>query len=136
MRQVNVIAVFNEAADQLLFCERRRDPYKGLLNLVGGKIEPGEDHLDAAYRELWEETAITREDIRLIHLMDFRYYLEDTLLEVYAGRLNKPVEVRGDENELRWLGTEQDFFSSGFAGEGNMGHIMEIIRKNREHLLV
>mgnify|MGYP002509000193 CR=1 FL=1 len=49
------------------------DPYKGLINFVGGKIEPNENGEDAAYRELLEETGITRSDISLVHLMDFTY---------------------------------------------------------------
>ena len=70
----------------LLMCRRRKDPYKGLLNLVGGKIEPGEDGLGAAYRELQEETAISRDDIELFHLMDYTYYYQDFRLEVYFER--------------------------------------------------
>jgi 8-oxo-dGTP diphosphatase len=57
-------------------CRRKKNPYKDLLNFVGGKIEPGEDHMDAAYRELWEETAIRKSDIRLTHVMDLSYALE------------------------------------------------------------
>ena len=52
MQGYNCIAVFNEDADRWLMCLRKKDPYKGLLNLVGGKIEPDEEHLSAAYREL------------------------------------------------------------------------------------
>ncbi|ENL4422339.1 NUDIX domain-containing protein [Bacillus cereus] len=49
-----------------------RDPYKGLSNLVGGKIENGESGIEAAYREILEETNISKEDIILYHLMDFK----------------------------------------------------------------
>ena len=58
MKGYNVIAVFNEDADKWLMCKRRKNPYKGLSNLVGGKIEQGEDGLGVAYRELQEETGI------------------------------------------------------------------------------
>lgn len=57
MRAVNVIMLFSEDRKKILMCKRRKDPYKGLYNLVGGKIEPGEAGLAAAYRELYEETA-------------------------------------------------------------------------------
>ncbi|MFP3472321.1 NUDIX hydrolase, partial [Micrococcus sp. SIMBA_144] len=43
----------------IMFCERLKNPYKGLSNLVGGKIEDGEKGIDAAYRELLEETNIS-----------------------------------------------------------------------------
>ena len=60
MQGYNLIAVYNQTADRLLMCKRKKDPYKGLSNLVGGKIESGEDGVTAAYRELWEETGISR----------------------------------------------------------------------------
>ena len=126
---LNVIAVFDKSREKCLFCKRRKDPYKGLYNFVGGKAESGEDGLHAAYRELYEETGIKQEDIQLIHLMDFTYWLYDETVEVYFGYLDKNMEVYGDENELLWLDRERDFFSmEEFAGEGNIGHIMEHIR--------
>ena len=69
MRNYNVIWVFNPSADKVLMCKRSKNPYKGLYNLVGGKIEPNENSLASAYRELLEETGIT--NITLVHLMDF-----------------------------------------------------------------
>lgn len=117
-------------------CKRRGNQYKGLYNLVGGKIENYEDGLSAAYRELKEETCISKNDIVLTHLMDFIYYLPSIKLEVYAGRLNKEVSVHGDENDLEWIEINQNFFDdSKFAGEGNIGHIMEHILLSKEILL-
>ena len=131
MQGLNVIWVFNSKADKVLMCKRHKEPYKGLYNLVGGKIEPGENGLTAAYRELKEETGIT--DIELVHLMDFTYFLEDSCrVEVYVGKLGQDEPVSGDEQELVWVDVEEDFFDmSRFAGEGNIGHILEIIRYNR-----
>ncbi|MBD5476642.1 MAG: NUDIX domain-containing protein [Lachnospiraceae bacterium] len=127
---VNIIAILDKDRKRLLVCKRRKEPYKGLYNLVGGKIEPGEEGFHAAYRELNEETGITGEDIELIHLMDLTYYLEETKLEVYFGYLNKEKEVYGSENELLWIDRDQNFFDAdSFAGEGNIGHIMERIKK-------
>lgn len=125
MQGYNLIVVYNKAADRLLMCRRSHDPYKGMSNFVGGKIEPGEDGLAAAYRELEEETAITSQDITLTHFIDFTYHLSDCYVEVYVGRLNKEVSVHGEENELYWSGTDCNFFDmEQYAGEGNIGHIM------------
>ncbi len=136
MQGLNVIAVFNQNADRMLMCRRKKDPYKGLSNFTGGKIEPGEDGLHAAYRELKEETAISGEDITLTHLMDFTYYLDNCYVEVYVGRLNKEMSVYGDENELYWSRLDCDFFDpSQYAGEGNIGHIMMHINYAKEKLL-
>ncbi len=134
--EFNVIAIFDRECKYILMCKRRKNPYKGLYNLVGGKIESGEDGLCAAYRELEEETGISKDDIKLSHLMDFTYYLQSIKLEVYVGRLNKEVCVHGDENDLKWIEISENFFDiSKFAGEGNIGHIMEHIFLSKEILL-
>ena len=56
MKKLNVIVVFNKNLDKVLFCIRAKEPYKGLYNFVGGKVEKGESNNSAAYRELFEET--------------------------------------------------------------------------------
>ena len=135
MQGYNLIVVYNQTEDKILMCRRKHDPYLGMSNFVGGKIEPGEDGLTAAYRELQEETAITPEDITLTHFIDFTYHLADCYVEVYVGKLNKPVSVQGDENELYWSETDHDFFSlEKYAGEGNIGHIMVHIDMFRNKL--
>ena len=136
MQGYNLIVIFNEHADKMLMCKRRKNPYKGLSNFVGGKIEENENGLEAAYRELEEETAITRNDIILSHLMDFTYYFENCYLEVYVGKLNKAIDVSGDENELYWSTLNNDFFDvAQYAGEVNIGHIMMHIKMFRKELL-
>ena len=132
----NAIVVFNKETDKMLMCKRRHNPYKGLSNFVGGKIEENENGLDAAYRELEEETAITKNDITLSHLMDFTYHFGNCYLEVYVGKLNKSVDVSGDENELYWSTLDHNFFdATQYAGEGNIGHIMMHVEMYREELL-
>ena len=73
-RHSNCIVVFDKDKEKLLFCKRAKNPYKGLLNFVGGKVEPEENSENAAYRELFEETGISRRDIKLHRLMDMTYY--------------------------------------------------------------
>ena len=136
MQGYNAIVVFNENTDKMLMCKRRRNPYKGLSNFVGGKIEKDENGLDAAYRELEEETAITKNDIILSRLMDFTYHFGNCYLEVYVGKLNKEVIVSGEENDLYWSSLEHNFFDvTQYAGEGNIGHIMMHIEMFKDELL-
>lgn len=129
MRGYNVIAIFAPDRRTMLMCRRAKDPYKGLLNMVGGKIENGEDGYAAAYRELFEETGITKNDVRLTHLMTFTYPLCNEYVEVYAGGLKRSVTLHEEKNPLLWISTGENFFDmSVFAGEGNIGHIMEHIK--------
>ena len=137
MQGYNLIVVFNHDKSQLLMCKRNKSPYKGLSNFVGGKIEPPEDGKTASYRELFEETGISDKDIKLVHLMDFVYRLSGLYVEVYVGKLNKDLNVKGDENELYWSDLSCDFFDmSLFAGEGDIGHILEQIKMLEDKLLI
>ena len=54
MKRMNVIVIFNKAFDKILMCKRTKEPYIGMYNLVGGKIEKENDGLNEAYRELEE----------------------------------------------------------------------------------
>lgn len=136
MQGYNVLMVYSPDMDRLLMCKRSKNPYKGLSNLVGGKIESGETGTEAAYRELREETGISEEDVTLRHMMDFTYHLQRCYVEVYAGRLKRDVAVAGDEHELYWSDLEQNFFDvTLFAGEGNIGHMVEQVKLSRDLFL-
>jgi 8-oxo-dGTP diphosphatase len=126
MQGYNCIMVYSQDREQLLFCKRKKNPYKGLYNFVGGKIEAGEDGFVAAYRELQEETGIEATDIELSHMMDFTYYNQDCYVEVYVGCLNQDIRLVEEAHPLCWLPLTEDFFDMGkFAGEGNIGHMVE-----------
>lgn len=127
MKTYNCIVVFNYDKTKALFCRRIKNPFKGKLNFVGGKVEAGESEEDAAYRELMEETGITREDIRLHRLMDIRYYHQGFDLEMYVGILREDKPLREELNPLLWLPLTEDFADrERFAGEQNIAHIMNI----------
>lgn len=129
MKKMNVIVVFDKYLKQTLMCKRTKEPYMGMYNLVGGKIEKENDGLDEAYRELVEETNITKDDIELTHFMNLTYVKWDKKLEVYYGVLNKNVELIEEVNKLEWVDINENFFDmTRYAGEGNIGHIIEEIK--------
>ena len=101
----------------------------GMYNLVGGKIEKENDGLNEAYHELVEETDITKDDIELTHFMNLTYVKWDKELEVYYGVLNKDVELIEEVNKLEWVDINENFFDmTRYAGEENIGHIIEEIK--------
>ncbi len=131
MKKMNVIAIFDKNKNKVLMCKRAKEPYKGMYNLVGGKIEKENDGLNEAYRELKEETNIGKSDVKLIHFMNISYVKWDEELEVYYGILNKNVELVEEVNKLEWVPVNDDFFNMNkYAGEGNIGHIIEEIKIN------
>lgn len=136
MQGYNVIVVFNKELDRILMCRRTKEPYKGLSNFVGGKIEKDEDGYAAAYREMQEESGISKEDITITRLVDFTYPLDDCYVEVYVGRLKNDVTLKEEKHPLYWSELDKNFFdSSQYAGYGNIGHIMELIWLYKDHQL-
>lgn len=129
MQGYNCIMIFSLDGEKLLLCKRTKDPYMGLYNLVGGKIEKEENGSAAAYRELEEETGIAPDQVRLSHMMDFTYYNQDCYVEVYVGEIGDNVTLTDELHPLEWLSAEENFFDrSRFAGEGNIGHMVEQVR--------
>lgn len=130
MQGYNCIMIYSEDGQKLLFCKRSKNPYKGMYNFVGGKLEPGEDGFHGAYRELQEETGITRAQVELRHMMDFTYYNQNNYVEVYVGRLKEQVVLKEEAHPLWWLDLNENFFDvDKFAGEGNIGHMIEQVKR-------
>lgn len=135
MRKYNLILVYHQEKEEILLCYRVKEPYKGLYNLPGGKIEEGETGLEAAYRELFEETNITKKDIHLHHLMTFNYHLQNCFVEVYVGKLQHQVTLIEEVHPLLWSDLTHDFFDQKvYAGEGNIGHLLEQANLVKERL--
>lgn len=135
-KKVNIIIVYNPNKTHVLMCYRTKDPYKGLYNFVGGKLELGEGNFEAAYRELYEETAISSADIELIHLFTTQYYVDDIELQVFYGFLNDNVTLVSEKHPLEWIQLEGEDFSkdSKFAGQGNIKHMLDIINVSKQRV--
>lgn len=129
LRKLNLIVVFNETLEKSLFCIRAKQPYKGMYNFVGGKVEENETNDEAAYRELYEETGIKNSDISLEHFMDLNYFKYGNNLQVYYGILKHEVELVEEKNKLEWVTLDNNLLDiSKFAGNYNIPHILKQIK--------
>ena len=99
------IIVLNK--ENKVFVAKRIDNSKNYWQMPQGGVDQGEDFLNAAYRELEEETSIT--NVELIKELDgsVTYELPNNLLGViwkgrYRGQKQKWFLMRfiGDENEI------------------------------------
>lgn len=123
----NCIVVFNKDKSEVLFCKRTKEPFKGQYNFVGGKVEQDENSMNAAYRELEEETGISAEDIKLYRMMDITYYHLNFVLELYVGTLQEDIELIEEVNPLEWLSIDENFADPDrFAGKQNIAHIINV----------
>lgn len=129
MRKLNLIVVFNENISEVLFGIRAKEPYKGLYNFVGGKVEENESNEEAAYRELFEETGISRKDIELDHFMDLNYFKYENNIQVFYGILKHKVNLVEEKNKLEWVTINEELLNNDkFAGNYNIPHIIRQIK--------
>ncbi|MBE7185410.1 MAG: NUDIX domain-containing protein [Methylobacterium mesophilicum] len=70
MALIEAVSIALRRGDALLLVKRGRAPSLGFHAFPGGRVEPGETLLDAANRELFEETAL-----RVARLEPFRTIL-------------------------------------------------------------
>lgn len=129
MRKLNLIVVFNNDLEKVLFCIRAKEPYKGLYNFVGGQVEENETNDEAAYRELYEETGISNQAIELDHFMDLNYFKYGNNIQVYYGILKHEVTLVEEKNKLSWLAINDELLdNSKFGGNYNIPHIIRQIK--------
>ncbi len=95
--------VFNKTKTHVLMLFHNK---QHRLNFIGGKIEPNESQTEASYRELFEETGISKDDIHL-------HYVQTAIEEfangdswhlyVTTGVLEHDVELVPEKNKLTWI---------------------------------
>ena len=85
--------------DEVLLIRRGRPPRQGDWSLPGGRIEPGERAMEAALRELHEETGVEAEITGLIDVVDglFPEAGRHYVLIDYVARWISGEPVAGDD---------------------------------------
>jgi 8-oxo-dGTP pyrophosphatase MutT (NUDIX family) len=68
--------------EKVLLVRRLTEPFRDHWSVPGGGVEPGETYLQAALRELSEETGITAEAVNPLYIFaDHAYKLESHIFE-------------------------------------------------------
>lgn len=107
---VPAVGVVCLRGEEVLLIRRGRPPKQGEWSLPGGRIEPGERALDAALRELREETGVEAEITGLIDVVDglFPEAGRHYVLIDYAARWLAGEPAAGDDAlEARFVPLDQ-----------------------------
>lgn len=108
----------------VLLVKRRNDPDAGLWGFPGGHVDLGETALDAAVRELREETGVTSRAVRYLTNVDviehdgcggvrFHFLLTAVLCDYLSG---EPV-AQDDVSEAQWWKIEDVMRSTMHCSE-------------------
>lgn len=116
--------IFDKDIQHVLMCYHSK---QNAYNYIGGKIEYMEDRMDAAYRELLEETGIRREDVDLHFVREEHvtcvarcYSNKCWKLYISAGILKNNVVLKEEKNRLEWVAIDDmDKILKQSFGNGN-----------------
>jgi 8-oxo-dGTP diphosphatase len=96
---VDVVLATRDARPRVLLIRRKSDPFAGSWALPGGFVDEGERLIDAARRELEEETGVEVEELEPLYTAgdpgrDPRGW---TVSVVFLGRVKRPKAKAGDD---------------------------------------
>jgi 8-oxo-dGTP diphosphatase len=103
------VVVYSADTDDLLLLTRGKNPFRGFLVVPGGGVQPGETFLEAAVRELQEETGLVAAPSSLCVIRDYRYDDFDPRGNLWARRFlyvveDHPAVTAGDDAaDHRWV---------------------------------
>jgi ADP-ribose pyrophosphatase len=103
VKHPGAVAVMALLDDQMIVVEQYRKPLeKSQIEIPAGKLDPGEEPLEAAKRELKEETGYTCEDenIRLVCSFYTSPGFANEIIHLYVAEQLLPGEVNPDDDEF------------------------------------
>jgi 8-oxo-dGTP diphosphatase len=107
MLTVDVVVLTEAPVPSLLLVQRKYPPFTGGWALPGGFVEEGEQVVDAAPRELAEETGLRAGSLRMLGVYDTpgRDPRGWTVSIVYLAAVQTEVAVSGadDARDARWF---------------------------------
>jgi len=108
------ILVVDFERNEVLLIRRGNEPGKGKYSIPGGLVEVGERLIDAARRELREETSIDCEILDIIHVDEViirdkngRVRWHYVLIDFLARPLSKNARASSDAEETIWVNIDR-----------------------------
>ncbi|MCH8519260.1 MAG: NUDIX domain-containing protein [Nanoarchaeota archaeon] len=99
---------------KVLLQKRKKQPYLGIINIPGGKVQFGESIYDAGIRELYEESKLKTNLIQLRLIDEVRTYDLDNILFAHiiaytyvCYDFEGELEKENLEGEMKWYSLEE-----------------------------
>lgn len=105
-------AILENSQGQILLVKRKIEPQKGMLDLPGGFVEPGETVEESIKRELKEEIGVEVGDLEYFGSFtgdDYKYQgvLYCTLDTVFRGKIEEEVKAGSDAEEIIFFNKDE-----------------------------
>jgi len=106
------VGVIMECRGKILFGVRKHEPMRGMLDLPGGFVDPGETAEQAARREVMEEVGVEIHGLRYLYSYPnsypYRDMVYDTLDLIFLAQWDTPPVVRAadDLESVIWVPRE------------------------------
>lgn len=111
MLTVDTVVITGEETPSVLLIQRGNPPFAGDWALPGGFVDEGETVVEAAPRELGEETGLQVGPLEMLGVYDTpgRDPRGWTVSVVYLARVPARVEVKGgdDASDARWFAVDE-----------------------------
>ena len=131
MKKYILMFIFNQARDKVLLIKRKRNPFIGKYNGIGGHIEGNETIEECCRREVFEEIGIKIDNP--IHLVTHNYSKtiefnnKGVELSVFYYVLDEFVIEDNEEGSFHWMDISfaGDFDNKELAGYANVAILLE-----------
>ena len=105
---VDVVLVSREDRPRVLLIKRKKDPFAGTWALPGGFVDAGERLVDAALRELREETGLTADGLEQLYAAgdpgrDPRGWTVSVVFLARTGAKRPKATAADDAAEVGWF---------------------------------
>ena len=94
---IDCVGIICLRGDEVLLIQRGKEPRKGQWSIPGGRIESGETEIDAAKRELFEETSIKATNFSKLEIIEADFGKGPYRLHDYVAKWKAGEPVAGDD---------------------------------------
>lgn len=128
MKRYVLVLLFNEDMSKILLMKRKKNPYIGLYNGIGGKIDGSESVFECCLRETIEEINVNLDNPKLLVTCTYPESNElhknsNIELNVMYDITEESEFVENEEGTFEWLPVDfvLDTNNKCIAGYGNVG---------------